>query len=78
MAIPEGWDTTTCRITGLQVWTQAGGFLAISDGWSLSVYVVNVNGGRLVITAGKGPDASAADIAERDAMITSLQIQISP
>jgi hypothetical protein len=75
ISIPEDLDTTTCRISGLQIWAQVGGgFLAFPDGWSVSVYVVNVDGGRLVITAGKGPDASAADIAERDEMITSLQI----
>ena len=47
-------------------------FLALPAGGSASVYVFDVDGERVVVTASNSSEASAADQAERDAIIASM------
>jgi hypothetical protein len=79
ISAPAGLDVAQCSIGSLQIWVDregGGGYLAgmgSEDTPSATVYVVDTPGGRLAFTPG-GLDAAAADIAERDAIIASIEI----
>lgn len=86
MSVPTDLDTATCRFPGvlIQIWADAGetDFFAIpadpanpaADSVG-DVYIVDVNGDTVVILAGYTPDSSAADIAELEAIIASIQFE---
>jgi hypothetical protein len=63
---------------GVTIWANADGTTYVpldgSDGLT-TIYVVDVNGERLVITAGGYRSATADDIAERDAILATIRIE---
>ena len=59
---------------GLQIWHGQEGWYTVFDGQN-SVYVVDVNGLRAVLPIVIKPEASAADIAELDAIIQSIEFE---
>jgi hypothetical protein len=77
LSIPAELDTDTCRFPGVvQIWAdpdETNLFTAPAAGGRSSVYVVDVDGSRVVITAGYSPEASAADIAELDEIVASIR-----
>jgi hypothetical protein len=76
VSVPDGIDIALCSIGSLQIWVDsAGSYLAgvgLDDSPS-NVAVADAPGGRLLLTLPLG-DAPAADIAERDAIIASIEI----
>lgn len=84
MSIPPGLDTGTCDEAGvlIRIWADAAAteYFAIPARYQSTdavyrVYIVDVEGERVVIRADNGPDASASDIAELDAMIASIRFE---
>ena len=72
----DGLDMATCDFESLQIWLDeepGGGFLAgVGLGGSTAiVYLVDTPGGRLEIAPGRA--GTAAERAERDAMIASIR-----
>jgi hypothetical protein len=86
MSIPTDLDTSTCRNPDvlIQIWAnpEENDFFAlpvdaanpVADRVS-DVYVVDVNGDRVVILSGHSPDSSAADIADLEATISSIHFE---
>lgn len=86
MSIPTDLDSSTCRIAGelIQIWADPAetDFFALpvdpanpaADAGS-GMYIVDVNGERVVILAGYTPDSSTADIAELEAIIASIHFE---
>ncbi len=77
ISAPDGLDITQCSIGSLQIWVDEsrGNYLA---GVGLSeepttVYVADAPGGRILYYLNRG--GAAADIAELDAMIASMEIE---
>lgn len=82
MSVPSDLDTATCRHPDLliQIWADAGenSYLAIPvDPPDLpnDVYIVDVNGERVVFVTGGGLEASEADVAELEGLIESIRFQ---
>jgi hypothetical protein len=84
MSIPTDLDTSTCRAPGvlIQIWAdpEETDFFAIPvDAASINptgdVYIVDVNGKRVVILSGYTSESSAADVAELEAIIASIQFE---
>jgi hypothetical protein len=80
VAIDEapGVDRSKCRHGAdgpLQIWADAAEntYFALAPGHRGLVYVFDVNGQRSVFNAALGPDATAADVAEIDAIVRSLE-----
>lgn len=80
MSIPADQDTSTCRYPGVgfQIWADPleTNFFAIPAdqvGAAFPVYIADVDGDRAVILPSRGPDASASDIAELDAVLASIR-----
>jgi hypothetical protein len=86
ISVPAELDTATCRYPGelIQIWANP----AENDFFALPVdpanpaadpasrvYIVDVNGERVVIITGYSSDASAADIAELDETIASIRFE---
>jgi len=63
---------------GVTIWANTDGTVYVplegSEGLT-TIYVVNVNGRRLVITAGGYRSATSDDIAERDAILATIRIE---
>ena len=86
MSIPTDLDTSTCRHPdqAIQIWADAAenDFFAlpvdpanpVADAGS-GVYIVDVNGERVVILGGYTPDSSAAEIAEFEGIIASIHFE---
>ncbi len=76
LGYPPGLDTTACRHgdMGIQVWADEAEtyFFALASQRSASVYVVDVDGERAVITTVTTPNASVEDIAELEAIVGSV------
>ena len=80
MSAEAGLDAASCSVPGvLQIWADQGetDFFAmpveVAD--SATVYIVDVEGERVVIAAGGRTDTSAADLAELDAVIASISFE---
>ena len=75
VAIPADLDVATCRHGVLiQIWANPAetDFFALPVDYSGSVYVIDVDAERVVLAVNIGPDASAADLAEIEAMMASM------
>jgi hypothetical protein len=76
VSAPAGLDLSQCSIGSLQVWKDAGeeNYLAGvgHEGGAATAYVADTPGGRLLFVPGQ-EEATAADIAERDAIVASIQ-----
>jgi hypothetical protein len=84
MSIPTDLDTSTCRIPGvlIQIWAnpEETDFFAIPvDTATINplggVYIVDVNGQRVVILSGHTSESSAADIAELEGIMASIHFE---
>ena len=80
MTIPADLDTGTCRNPDLliQVWANEAetSFFAIPidpPGVEGTVYILDVDGDRVVLHAGGSPGASPADIAELEGILASIK-----
>jgi hypothetical protein len=78
ISAPAGLDITQCSIESLQIWVDAGGtnYLAgVGHPPAVAiVYVADTPAGRLHYGSGSSEAASAADIAELDAVVASIEI----
>lgn len=79
LTVPTDLDLATCRLQdiGLQLWLDASGdkyMVLLGDG-TLSVYVADVQGERLIITTQFRANSSADDVAEMEAIIESIRIE---
>ena len=85
MSVPTDLDASTCRNPELliQIWANQieSDYFAIPVGTDLhadavsDVYIVDVNGERVVLLAGHDPESSAADVAELDSIIGSIRFE---
>ena len=76
--IPADLNLETCG-GGLHFWPdpgpdESGGLPGFVPGGTDAVYVVDVNGQRLVLVARNNPTASAQDVAELQALVDSIHI----
>ena len=77
ISAPADLDVARCTIGDLQIWKAGEGkYLAglSPDTPPVSVYIADAPSGRLIYRAGREPAATAADIAELDAIIASIRI----
>jgi len=78
VSAPAGLDISTCFIGSLQVWRAGqGGWLSgvgLNDA-PADVYLADTPAGRLAFSPHTEPEASAADIAELDTIISSIRFQ---
>lgn len=84
VSVPEGLDLATCREGILRVWTAPGfGYLA----WATdptgsyepaSIHIAETPSGRVVFDFSHLTDATAADIAELDAIVGSMKVEPAP
>jgi hypothetical protein len=77
LTVPDDLDISTCRIPiGLRVWEDDGGknLVVLTDG-SVSVYIVEVDGRRLVLSTQHRAGSEPADVAEMNAIIESIDIE---
>lgn len=77
---PEGLDRATCRhgVEGpLQIWADAAvdNYFSLGPGHRGVAWVLDVDGGPLVLMAAVSGDAVAADVAELDAIVASMQME---
>jgi hypothetical protein len=78
LTVPLALEGATCRIgDGLQIGANMAetDFFALPFGFSSTVYVIDVDGQRLVITTGTGDASSVEDVAEMQAMLDSIRIE---
>lgn len=77
LAFSEDIDLADCRVPTLQVWANASetDFFAQHPGSAASVYIVDVRGQTVVITASRRNAASESDVAEMEAVVDSVQIE---
>jgi hypothetical protein len=78
LAVPSGLDLAACGgAESIRIWVNEAVPVAymLSAGHAGSVYVADVDGHRVVIATDTGPDALAADVAERDAIVRSVRIE---
>jgi hypothetical protein len=78
ISAPTGLDASQCHIGSLQIWERAlgGAWLAgMTQTLVATIYLVDSPTGRLAIYPYAGANASAADIAERDAMLASIRFE---
>lgn len=78
VVIPADLDMTTCRYGAeanlIQIWTNSveNDYFALGEDRDGIVYIADVEGERVVISADIGPEVTEADMAELDAMIQSI------
>jgi hypothetical protein len=82
LAIPAGFSEDGCADGYLATWLSAyvgeDGFTGYNDaepGRTEDFWILDVDGERLVIETNQGPASPAQDLAERDAIFDSIQIQ---
>jgi hypothetical protein len=85
VSVPEGLDLGSCFEGILRIWTGStgGNYLAFGEDptgryTATPVYLAQTPSGRDVFSFGHGPDATAADIAELDAVVGSIRIETEP
>jgi hypothetical protein len=74
-----GLDRSTCRDGAdgpLRVWADPGetDFYVLAGGYRGFVHAVDVGGNLVVLAGGFGPEVAAADIAELETIVASLQV----
>jgi hypothetical protein len=77
VSVPAGLDMATCYESILRIWADPVGYLAFGPPTGTgTIYVVETSSGRIVIGAdGEEPQASAADLAELQAIVDSIQFE---
>jgi hypothetical protein len=74
ITIPEGLELSSCTGGVLRIWEDTAGHLTLGGTETAPIYVVRSASGRIVFGTGHGPAATAADLAELDAIIGSMVI----
>ena len=76
ISAPAGLDVSECSIGSLQIWVAGEDYLAgmTPDTPPATVYIADTPGGRLIYGTGHEPAATAADIAELDAIVASIEV----
>jgi len=76
---PPALDLGTCSEAQpvIRIWSNqtANVVFMLAAGHSASVYVAEVDGQRVVLATDTGPEATVADVAERDAIVDSIRIE---
>ena len=77
---PAGLDRATCRLGAegpLQIWADAAvnNYFSLAPGHRGVAWVLDVEGGPLVLMAAVSGGAVAADVAELDAIVASMQLE---
>lgn len=77
LAMADDIDLADCRVPALQIWANPGetDFYARVPGAIDSIYVIDVEGQTLAISAGHVPTSSASDVTELDEIVASIQIE---
>ena len=80
LSVAPSLDTSTCTGGNLRYWPGAGpdfssGLCCNFAGNIDTIYVVDVNGKRMVIVARHYPGSPAADVAELQSIVDSIQIE---
>jgi hypothetical protein len=77
--IPEASDTAACDGDSLRLWPGPGpdlssGQLAL-PGMTASIFVLDLNGDPMIVVAGSQSDSAAADIAELETVVDSIEFE---
>lgn len=77
LSVPDDFDVTTCDNEEFRMWRSLGsaGGYNYGPGQRDTVYIIDVDGERLVIHALYTPLASEADVAELQAIVDSIRIE---
>jgi glyoxylase-like metal-dependent hydrolase (beta-lactamase superfamily II) len=81
VSVPAGLDTEACDPGALRIWSNAaedGNYLAFGGPGTTPVYIVETPSGRVVVDTGSAPEATAADLAELQAIVDSIQFESTP
>ena len=80
VSIPEGLDPAGCHPGFLRIWVDGrGGYLAgLGPTGKVPVTIVEPSSGRMVIYTVNEPEATAADLAELQAILDSIQFEPAP
>ena len=79
LTVPSNWDSAKCDTDFVRNWTDPGG--DTSGGWRSQpgqtdvLYVLEVDGKRIVIGTWYLPGASEADVTQLEAIIASIQFE---
>jgi hypothetical protein len=74
---PAAAEVEGCAVPGLQLWRdEAGNWFVVLPDWQSSIYIVDVDGERLVLATQYPASAPAADLAELEAVIESIGFQL--
>ena len=77
LSVPADFDDTTCDDGVLGLWETRAGKRIIDPGTTIQVYVAEVDGVTLVVTAGYHPEDASPDLlAEIDSMLATLRVDI--
>ena len=77
LSIPADLDATTCDDGVLGLWESTAGMRTIAPGTTIQVYVAEVDGVTVVVTAGYHPEDATPDLlAEIDSMLATLRVDI--
>ena len=77
LSVPADFDATTCDDGVLGLWGTRPGMRTIDPGTTIQVYVAEVDGVTLVVTAGYHPEDATSDLlAEIDSMLATLRVDI--
>lgn len=75
LSVPADFDATTCDDGVLGLWETRADMRIIVPGTTIQVYVAEVDGVTLVVTAGYHPEDATPDLlAEIDAMLATLRV----
>jgi hypothetical protein len=75
LSAAEGLDWAGCTEGFVKFWRSGDIYSALSSPGTSTFYLVQTPAGPLVFDWGHSPDASAADVAELDAMVESMVIE---
>lgn len=76
MTVPAGIDVANCDHGEFRTWADPTGCCRyLESGQQDMLWIIDVNGDRLVIDAALGPQTTAQDRADRTEMVESIQIE---
>jgi hypothetical protein len=80
VSVPEGLDVASCTLETLRIWSDADDdyLTAGPPSYVTPVYIVETSSGRIVFRTGQEPEATAADLAELQGILDSIQIGPAP
>jgi hypothetical protein len=76
VSVPEGLDVASCTPDVLRIWHDADDDYLHAG--PTPVYIVETSSGRIVFRKGNEPEATAADLAELQGILDSIQIEPAP